>query len=205
MNLRNISIMSLALGVMCLANPSQAKLATYSGWFEASGFPGGAVPDPFNGSFSFEFDDSVLSGVGYEFFLPLPLITLNLSPDVVGSTQFTTANTGVKIDFQDGQLDTLVLGGSPSGVSSISQHTDDFNVRFLASTGEVAFFHLANQSVDFIRVPSTFAGGFTVSVVPEPSTLLCMLALFSAGLLRRPRGLVVDRDFILSNSGKVVR
>ena len=109
-NLNNIlggslSVAALTLG---LSQSATASTLTFIGDFELSGISiPGTTPDPFSGSWSFEFDESQLDGKLQIF--SIPLTDLTLTPNVVGATTFDLSNTSGRLIFNPSF--SSVLGG----------------------------------------------------------------------------------------------
>ena len=149
--------------------------------------PGGPLD---NISFSFStsvFDDSVVTGIGTEFF-EVSLTEFSLTPNPIGGTHFTTANTAFQLHYSSGNLFALRVGGVANGVEGFGGGVDDFMARFNPSGSpfQLAYRLSSSSSLD----GNTFAmtGNVTATAVPEPSSLaLIGLGLFGAGIVHMRR------------------
>lgn len=183
------SLSSAAIGVIpafafLLSFPTQAKATNliFSGSFSSSGIPAqfDTTPDPFSGTWEFEFDDSVVTG-GFQGF-SVPLTQLTLTPDVVGSTTFDLSNTSAFLVYNASGLAFLEIEGFP--FESISGNNDDFSVAYDPATGLLNSFSgisisNADDNTTLIVQPDNVSGSFTVreatpvsEPVPEPLTIL---------------------------------
>ncbi len=154
---------------------SQAAPVTFMGDFDASNFSGDVTPDPFQGSWSFDFDLSELDPAGgLQFFTDIPLTSF--APVTVGSTMFDLSNTSANIDFNS-NINTIVVSIADPDASRISSDTDDFLVEYISSEGipgissEISLNSvvLTNQGVVGLSQAQDLSGSLTI--VPEPSSL----------------------------------
>lgn len=183
---RVAAVMFLGL-VSALAN---AAPVLYSGTSTAT-FPSGPVASLSVTWAADVFDDSVVTGVGTELF-DVALTSLTLSPNPLGSTTFTTINTGFQVHYVDGALFALRVGGLVGGgVESLTGGNDDFMVRYMPDGGpfQMAYRLASSTSVDGNSFRMTAAVTATpVLLVPEPASLgLVSLALGVAALSIRRR------------------
>jgi len=168
----------LLLLVAGLVN-SQATTLIFTGTFSAT--PDSNVSS-LSGTFQFSFDDSVVTGIGTEFFSPLSLTSFSLIPNPLGATAFNLTNAGAALTYNSGVLAILHVGGFGGGLfgpNSIAAATDDFAVNYTDFTGggpPVAVLASVASSPSTVGVDSSPSG--SLSVIPEPSrALLCLLGL----------------------------
>lgn len=195
------SLSSAVMGIipafaLLLSFPTQANATNliFSGSFSSSGIPSefDTTPDPFSGTWEFEFDDSQITG-GFQFF-QVPLTQLTLTPDVIGSTTFDLSNT-IGVLLYNGELIDLQIEGFPFGGQS--GDNDDFNVRYDPATGLLVSsspieISNAGDNTNLDVPPENVSGSFTVSEaptaqVPEPTSVLGLLAVGSITALTRKR------------------
>lgn len=200
------SLSSAAFGVLpafalLLGVPTQANATNliFSGSFSSSGIPAefDTTPDPFSGTWEFEFDDSQVSGGGGTQRFEVPLTQLTLTPDVIGSTTFDLSNTAATLIYNNsfGGLLAVEIDGFPFGGQS--GDNDDFSVGYNPTTGLLDDFvgigiSNANDNTPGIIRPDNVSGSFTVSEVsatqvPEPTSILGLLAVGSLTALTRKR------------------
>lgn len=165
---------------------AQATLLNVSGSFSASNpflaGGGSTAPTTLSGAWSFTFDDSVLSGAGVEEFDGIPLDSLTLTPNTIGSTNFSIANSVGYVGFIDGVLRNVWAGGLSS--VDISAGTDDWAAVYTDPTSgfQIVNVYAVVAANPGISTYQQFSGSIRVSGVstnPEPATF----ALFSIGLL----------------------
>lgn len=174
--------LTLAIGLAALLPCfSQAAPVTFSGDFNASNFPAALTPDPFQGSWSFDFDLSELDPAGgVQRFIDIPLTFFE--PVTVGSTLYDETNSFSAITFIPSDNSFLVsLYGEPIGPSTgLTDIVDDFSVTYatdggipsISSIGSVSSAIMTNQGVNTNLSQATasdVSGSFTV--IPEPSSL----------------------------------
>ncbi|MFO0889791.1 MAG: hypothetical protein U0790_11705 [Isosphaeraceae bacterium] len=129
--------MAVTLAALALAGPSRAGTLTYTGTFDVDFASDNPITN-FSGSFSFQFDESAVLGIGNETFFPT-LGSLTLNPASIGSTTFTTANVGVVLYYLNGVLTFANLYGTVGG-TGVSLASNDFYVSFSGpDLGSAAF------------------------------------------------------------------
>ncbi len=133
------------------------------------------------GSFTAEFDDDHLTGVGFERFTDLPILTeFSLSPNPLNVTRFTTANTGIELTFNDGVLTGVVVGGL-ADVSFSGDGPDDFWVRYSNGVS-----NLTSVNYDGTRYGAVSdQGRYRVTSVVEPGHMVLLSLGLAALALRR--------------------
>lgn len=149
------------------------------------------------GSYTATFDDSIVLGTGNEAFRGLSFDSFLLTSGPVGSTTFNLSNTVFDLEFEDGVLDYIRIGGSTDGtaspVATIGQTVDDFRVDNFdpgLSSAVRGWVSAASTPLsDFSTLgTATFAlqgvGDNPPSLVPVPGTLL-LLCVGTIVLLRR--------------------
>lgn len=161
----------------------------------------------FSGSFASTFDDSVVVGTGLEFFNFVPLTSLSLTPDTIGTTVFDTDNTFLRLTYSNGTLLNFNLGGEPSGPGALDANNSDFAVTYFVSSGAArSVVVTANGTnpggTDFDQVDTLSGGGVLVgsttvtatplepgddaAAVPVPGSLALLgIGLLATGFRRR--------------------
>lgn len=131
----------------------------------------GFTNEDFTGSATFSYDTSPLSGSGFENIIG-SLATFSQSPSQIGSTTFTTANTGFLVLFSDGVLAETRVGGTEDGAAgTINTGFDDFTLFEVGSqlSATISASDFGGNAADIS--PSL---SFTHTVIPEPSSFLCL-------------------------------
>ena len=160
---------------------SNAALFNVSGSWDASEIINiglSASPDPFAGSFSFQFDDSTITGTGTERIDDITLELLTLTPSTIGTTPHGLSNSRGFVEFQDGSLTFFGVGGIINGAITIAVFTDDYQVIY-NSLGELFRVTLSNQDKGRLFWARNTNGTGDLSVVPIPAAFW----LFGAGLV----------------------
>jgi len=170
---------------MPIPEKSKATILDYTGTFSFDITGHGLFGETFSGAAAWQFDDSVVTGVGIEVFDPIVLSTFSLTPSVIGATSFNLANTGAKLFYIDGTLINFGVGGLVGTVTSVDVSADDFSFIWDAAGNPVSAFlsDAAFQGLtagaqlggSAMSAPAPPGGG---SPVPEPSAAL----FFTAGL-----------------------
>lgn len=179
------SPLPLLLALVLLAvwtGPARASLLL-SGNFEAE-FDVAPVAT-LSGSFEAVFDDTILSGSGFEQFVDQTILTsFSLVPNPLGVTMFDTSNVGATLPFLDGILTEFRIGGLINGATFVSPGTDDFVITFVAAGGSPLPANSASVSIAAFAGTAwgtqTTSGLVTVSSVPVPAPVT--LLLFGLGL-----------------------
>jgi hypothetical protein len=123
-----------------------------------------------SGSFSFDFDDSLVVGTGFESYT-FPLTTLTFTPNPLGSTTVDTSNSAAQVFFVNGVFTAITVGGTPGalGAGECKPDADDWFVEYYNSA--VPTYSLASIATvpeKFTRF-SKFAGSLTVTEVVDDS------------------------------------
>ena len=177
---------AFAVCLIALASQAQAGLINFSGTF--SGTDASFAIPTISGSFGITFDDSVVPP-GNPIFYNFPLSSLTFLPDpYAGTFSFDTSNTAAQLEYRDGALVRLDIGGLSNGVGAVAFGTNDFLVSFVSS--------ILNPRINPVQAiwttvvsPILIDAGFSSSIegslaatpvsVPEPGSL----ELLDAGLL----------------------
>jgi len=178
---------AFAVCLMALAGQTHAGLINFSGTFSATdaSFP---IPT-ISGSFGFIFDDSVVT-TGLQRFQPLALSSLTFSPDpYAGTFSFDTLNTAAYLEYLDGALFRLDIGGLLIGVTVVGSGTNDFSVAYILQPPFTAFLAAWTATVSRDDIANANISGSLTSTpvsVPEPGTLSLLAAgLIALGFIRR--------------------
>ena len=179
----------LAVAFGLAAPKAEAAILRFTGSFftEGDGFPdGGGTPaiPAVSGAFSFLFDDSLITGAGEEEFDNIPLESLTLNPNPLGTTTFSTANSVAFLRFSGGLsgggglLDGLAVGGAPMGAFGQAPGVDDWLVAMVSSDppippGEA---WVVVPGVSWDRSMTHFT--FDIKRVPEPSLGIASVLAF---------------------------
>lgn len=195
MKLTNRHTRPLLLCSLLLASASVAGAAVmqYAGTFSASfpvNPPSGqiyqGIPN-LSGSWSFEFDDSVLvSGQFYQSFV-VDLDTLSLTPGTINLTEFTTLNSEAELVFIHGNLSQLMLGGKIMGASGSMGGTDDWGLSYDGESHDLQLVSINSATTNGSQYVYDGSGSFNPSVVPEPSSSLLAVTAVAGLLFRRSR------------------
>ncbi len=182
--MKNITRLVLLLS---LSLPMQATPMQVTGTFNGAPMSGG-ITHVLSGSFTANFDSSLVAAFGSTTLDNLTLTTLNLSNPLIGSTIFDLTNTYLDLVFVDGSLRSFSLGDVTNNM--LSPGVDDFGMYYesgpglilsqLGITTQAGFF-----GVDFrFNDPST--GSFSVSAappVPDSASSALLVTLGALGLL----------------------
>ena len=178
------TIALLIVGVIACASPADAAVLPFSGDFNATfDSPTQGIAN-FSGSWSFDFDDSVVTGTGFEFFV-VNLTSLTLSPNPIGATTFNTSNASAEVDYEDGTMLSVFIAENTAGLSSV---VDDFQVDYdggtaLVTSVGVSVGSQSGMDVNNNGLAGAMSGSFTI---PEPATL-GLLGIGGLVLLKRRR------------------
>lgn len=191
----NRHLRSALLSSLFLASASVAGAAVmqYAGTFSAS-FP---VNPPegqtyqgipaLSGTWSFEFDDSMLvSGQFVQSFV-VDIDTLSLTPGTINLTEFTTLNSEAELVFINGNLSQLMLGGKIMGASGSSGGTDDWGIAYDGESHDIQVVTITSAASSGFQYVTNGSGSFNPSVVPEPGSSLLAVTAVAGLLFRRSR------------------
>jgi hypothetical protein len=181
-----------ALALLALSSSASASLVQYSGSFSASGF-GSLTPSTLDGSWSFEFDHSVVTDAAFEDFAGIPLTSLTLTPNTIGGEVYTVSNSTGYLAFLNGVLNNVIIGGGANAGSAGSPFSNNFQANYWGSTQQINFVLISNGSGsapgDVVEAASA-SGSYTATPadVPLPGTaLLALGGLVGLGITRRLR------------------
>jgi hypothetical protein len=170
------SLFASAAALLLVAAPSaNAALLKFKGSFSASGGSQATVGVPgLSGFFEFLFDDSAISGAGFEIIDQISLSSLTFNPDFVIIPSLNAANSAARLIFNGGVFSDLVVGGSPNGVSGMHPSTDDWYVGYGVSRDLRAVWGSVASEPDeiafFFPGPGvSLQGSLTIGNVPPPS------------------------------------
>jgi hypothetical protein len=164
---------------------ANAGLINYSGTFHGSNPAPTSAVTSISGSWSFAFDDSVVTGGSQGF--ETTLTAFSLSPNPLGATLFDATNTRGYVRYVNGVLGLFGVGAVIGGVDGVSSLFDDFLASYypigsMGSNGTPAsiYWSLASEPAT-ISGATVRSGSYIASPqsVPEPDTLL----LVGAGLI----------------------
>lgn len=196
--MRNLTILVL----LFIGQHAAATVINFSGTFSAEG---GRPLSPFgpdiissvpgvSGEWTASFDDDVVLGVGLESY-SASVSSFSMLPSPLGSTTFDASNTIAVVDFFNGELSGIRLGGESNGTGILTalDQPDDFWLAYIAPT--TSLFSVAwkletegNGVVVDIFSGGTLTGSLTIERVtslPEPASLSMLgAALIGASLLR---------------------
>jgi hypothetical protein len=163
--------------------PASAAVLNFIGDFDATFYnPTQGIPN-ITVNWSLDFDTDRIPSIGTET-LAVDLTSLTISPNHIGTTTFSVSNSSGWLQYQNGVLIGLGIGGDING-PGISSDTDDFDIGYYP-TGEAwsAAVSVASVPLSLDVAPSvagtetgTVSGSF--SIVPIPPTAW----LFSFGML----------------------
>lgn len=155
------------------------------------------TPTQLSGNWSLYFDDAVvtggdinLPGSNYESFV-VPLATLSLYPNPLGSTVFDTANTRAELFYLDG-----IFTGVKVRTPSTAPWNDGFELSYSASSGELGFMlwsvasdlSVATSTILWLSQGDSLQGSMSITAVPVPAAMwLFGSALISLGVGKRYR------------------
>ena len=106
-----------------------AEVKTFIGTFNATfNNPTEGIPN-ITGSWSFDFDTESIPGTGFGTIV-VNLKSLTLSPSLVGATSFNISNASGWLQYHDGILIRVGIGGDISGPANMSSDTDDFGASY---------------------------------------------------------------------------
>lgn len=190
MRLRSIVLPATASLVLLFAQPAAHATLMFEGTFDLN-FDAPAQVSNLSGSFEGMFDDSVVTGVGFETFNETGLTSFTLNPNPLGTTLFDTSNVAFRMAYNNGSLFSIVVGGIGGGANGISGSSDDFQVTVLAN-GNLSLPASRYSIATEAGIETADSGQGTLSVttsaVPEPGTV-ALLAIGLAGCVgaRRQR------------------
>ncbi|WP_165843996.1 PEPxxWA-CTERM sorting domain-containing protein [Phenylobacterium kunshanense] len=192
MRFRIPAVAAAFLAVSAFAMPASA--ATVVKAFEFTANTPGALTPQHAGSFRFSFDDVSLAA------------TLEAVDFAIGSTTFTTANTGIR-SATIGPFVVFELGGLANGIDGLNAATNDFYLLFDLALGNPFFDH--TQTGFAGRVLATGENGrlamrevtVAAAAVPEPGAWALMILGFGgAGAMLRRKGGRLTRGWLRSGS-----
>jgi hypothetical protein len=160
--------------------PASAAVLTFIGDFDATfNNPTEGIPN-ITGNWSFDFDTNSVQGLDGLF--TVNLTSLTLSPNLIGTTTFNISNTSGWLQYLNGTLSDLGIGGDISEPFGVSSDTDDFAASYdAAGNASGAVISVASSPLTSDSAPGlqggSVSGGF--SIVPIPPAVW----LFSSGIL----------------------
>jgi hypothetical protein len=181
-------ILTLCFGVLFAiagVSKNQAAVVTFSGDFLVASFPSPSItitPQPFQGTWSFNFDESLVNGSGLEIFFPTMMSFSSLDP--VGSTVFNSSNTLAEVVYVGGELQGILIGGVPLGLA-IDNAYDDFQVAY-HQNGGINTALASNANSNGVLSGSGLSGSF-VTAIPEPTGFAFLLTGLVVVASRRRR------------------
>lgn len=172
-------VLFFSLSLPMLAIPMQV-----TGTFNGAPMSGG-VTNVLSGSFTANFDSSLVAAMGSTTLDNLTLTSLVLSNPLIGSTIFDLTNTYLDLNFVDGDLRSFSLGDVANNM--LSPGVDDFGMYYESGPGLVlSQLGITTQSgffgVDF-RFNDPTTGSFLVSAAPPVPDSASSALLVSLGLL----------------------
>lgn len=170
----------LTVGILATASAHAATISvagSFSVTFDPASSSYQGIPE-FSGTWSLEFDDSTFVNGQ-----TLPVTTF-VSNVAIGATSYTAANTLILINYSSGVVTSVLIGGSPGGVNSVSSINDDFYMYYV-SPSSIAVTALSVGSKGGLSSASNSPGSY--SVVPEPSSAAFAGVLLALGAARRRR------------------
>lgn len=178
---RLVLLLSLALSMQ--ATPMQV-----TGTFNGAPMSGG-VTHALSGSFTANFDGSLVAATGYTTFDNLTLTSLSLSDPLIGSTIFDLTNTYLDLVFVNGSLRSFTLGDVTNNM--LMPGVDDFSMYYENGPGLIlSQLGVTKQATGFFGVDFRFndptTGSFSVSAappVPDSASTALLLTLGAFGLL----------------------
>jgi hypothetical protein len=175
-----IKIWTLCCVFFGISLPASAAVLTFVGDFDATfNNPTQGIPNII-GNWSFDFDTDSIPGTGIETLL-VNLTSLTLSPSLIGTTNFSISNASGWLQYQDGSLLTLGVGGDINGPDGVTSNTDDFSVGY-DPAGNARSATVSVASSPLLTDGTGMQGGSvsgSFSIVPIPPAVW----LFSSGML----------------------
>ena len=161
-------VLTTGLGVLSSATAAALSIA---GTFSGSTTNVGTI----SGTFTLDFDEGVVTGVGLEQFSDEPLTSLSLSPNPIGGTTFDLANSFADIWYDSGALDKVLVGRTP--VTSVAAASPDFRAIY---DGAGNLLELLVSDGTTLEFATGISGSF--STIPEPSTVPTLSAPMTTAL-----------------------
>jgi MYXO-CTERM domain-containing protein len=183
---------------------SGAATVLYSGTFDAtfssdpqSGQNQGI--DEFSGSWSFEFDTSLIDSESATQSFTLSLASFSANIDTLGASTLDATTVSAAVTFSYGQVVVVMVGmdgdgGGHDSAGTMYTNLDDFVLVYMGSDQfasqlivSVADFPVSQHAVTPSNGNGTLSGSFSATAVPEPSSALLALAGVTtlAGVRRR--------------------
>lgn len=164
----------LLIGLAIGSTGTQASATVFIETFEFQAVSTGLIP-LHSGDFTIQYDDATnaatLLGINFE----------------IGTTVFTTANTGLEYGGNNVALgQSYYIGGLAFSPTGISSNTNDFLLHFNPYTRTAGAFYYSTVGLN--EIPSGTATLAIATAVPEPATWAMMLLGFGAvGIAMRRR------------------
>jgi hypothetical protein len=173
--------------IFMLLGTNLAHATLFSVEFDFSANLIGTPSGAFSGSGTFEFDDSSITGIGFEF-VTGNVTSLTLSPATIGVTTFDTSNSSADLFYEDGSIFIMQVGGSTSGAVTVLPSADDWGVFTDPGLTSINVVEASEASTPALRGQDLSpTGSMTITTIPEPSSLALavLVSVVFAGVSRQ--------------------